>query len=470
MIIRTFFDRNNTIIKNDLTNTGRNPVAELFYGGEGEDYSRFLFHFDEARLRDLYDCGQLGDLTKVTHKLRMTNTGAFDGDLLGKTTCGGKRRACSFDLILFEIDQEWDEGVGYDFQTCKFIGAEASTSVCPSNWTESQTTVSWSGGNGVYSGSPSGITLNTQHFEIGNEELCMDITDAVNAIITGDTNYGFGIAYPRTLEETQTDELQYVGFWTRHTNFFYEPFLETVYDCPIQDDRNSFYLDKPNRLYLYTHAGGNPINSDQVPNVTILDTEGNIFSSCTQTTVEHVSKGVYCVDVTIPTSSAATDCMMYCDVWSGVTIDGVERPPVKLDFALIDCDKYYSIGTDDLLPKKFALSVSGIRRDERIKRGEVRKVFINARIPYTVNQTDVIDGLEYRLYVREGKNEYTVIDYQQVNRTANHNYFLLDTESLIPNTYYLDIKVKSNLEINILNETMSFDIVSQSELRESQQF
>jgi hypothetical protein len=468
MVVHTHFDRNNTILLNDVTNTGRNPVTELFYGGElgNTNYSRFLFHFDETKLRELYSGGTFTDLTKLTHTLKMTNTGSFDGDLLGKTACGGKQRACSFDLILFSIDQEWDEGVGYDFETCRFIGgAVAKTSICPSNWLESQTNVSWSGGNGVYSGSSSGVTINTQHFEIGNEDIEIDITSAVNAIITGDTNYGFGIAYTRVLEETPTNELQYVGFFTRHTNTFYEPFIESNYNCPIQDDRNNFFLDKANRLYLYTNVGANPTNLDFIPSVKILDSDGELFSSYTSSDVTHVTKGVYCIDVQIPTSSAATDCMIFSDVWSGVTINGVTRSDVELEFVLKDCDGYYNIGSDDATPKKYGFSISGVRRDERIKRGDIRKVFVTAKIPYTVNQSEIIDDLQYRLFVKEGKNEYTVIDYQDVHRTANHNYFLLDTGNLIPNTYYLDVKVTSNLEVSTIKQITSFDIISQSELR-----
>jgi hypothetical protein len=72
------------------------------------------------------------------------------------------------------------------------------------------------------------------------------------------------------------------------------------------------------------------------------------------------------------------------------------------------------------------------------------------------------------LYVKEGKNEFTVIDYQNVEMTPNTNYFLLDTQSLIPNTYYLDVKYESNLEVNTVKDVLSFDIVSQVELRNSQ--
>lgn len=471
MVIRTFFDRNNTIIYNDLTNTGRNPVAELFYGGPVGDelYSRFLFHFDETRLKEIHACGGFGDLSKVKHTLRMTNTGAFDLDLLGKTTCGGKARSCSFDLNVFKINQAWDEGNGYDYGSCGFLstGNGAVIATCPSNWVEAQTNVSWSGGNGTYTGSSSGVTIATQHFEQGNENIEIDITDYVNGLLTGDTNYGLGLAYPSLLEATPTTELQYVGFFTRHTQTFYEPFVETIYDNPIMDDRANFYLDKVNKIYLYSNVGGVPTTLDNIPSVVITDPMGNVFSAITSG-VTQVDCGVYCAEIMIPSSSAYTDCMQFEDTWSGISVNGIALPDIELDFIVKDASEYYNIGDSSELPKQYGFTVSGIKRDERIKRGDIRRVNVSARIPYTVNQTQVIDRLEYRLYVKEGRNEYTVIDFQDVNRAFNGNYFLLDTSSLIPNTYYLDVKVTSNYEVRTVCDVLKFDIVSQSELRDSQ--
>jgi hypothetical protein len=42
MVIRTYFNKNNTI-KNQTVNTGLNPVSEIYYGGYNgvEQYSRF---------------------------------------------------------------------------------------------------------------------------------------------------------------------------------------------------------------------------------------------------------------------------------------------------------------------------------------------------------------------------------------------------------------------------------------------
>jgi len=467
MVTRTYFDRNTTIIQQKYTNVGLNPIFELYYGGAdaANSYTRVIFQFDETKLKSLYTGGTYTDLSKLTHTLRMTNTGAFDTDLLGKTTCAGKERACSFDLIVFPITQNWDEGTGYDYGDCTYIG-EGSQSFCPANWFEAQTNTPWTDASGIFSGTST--VLATQHFEQGNENIEIDITNVVNGYLTGDTNYGLGLAFTRTLEVTETTNHKYVGFFTRHTQTFYEPFVETIYDCHINDNRNNFYLDKPNKLYLYTNLAGTPTNLDANPSVVITDGNGDVFSAITSSAVTHVTKGVYCIDITVPTTTDNTDCIGFTDTWAGITIGGVSRPDIELDFILKDSSGYYNLGDGDSLPKKVGLTVSGIHSDEKIYRGDVRKVIISTRIPYTIEQTQSVDSLKYRLYVKEGRNEYTVIDFQNVEMANNYNYFLLDTASLIPGIYYLDIKVDSNLEVTTMKEKLSFEIVSQSELRISQ--
>jgi len=468
MVIRTYFDKNNTIVSSLSVNTGLNPIAELFYGGPAnqEQYSRFLFHFDETRVKSLYTGGTFTDLTKLRHTLRLTNTGAFDTDLLNGSY-GSKARATSFDLIVFKISQDWDNGCGYDYEVCNLLNGDCAFSNGPSNWTTPQTGFEWSGGTGVYSGSPSGITISTTHFDKGNENIEFDISDYVNGLLTGDTNYGLGIAYARSYEQLTTTALQYVGFFTNNTQTFYEPFVETIYDNHIQDDRNNFFLDKNNKLYLYSNIGGNPTNLDNIPSVGVYDQDGVLFSAYTSSAVTHVTLGVYSIDIKVPTN-ATNDCTMYNDIWSGISINGVSRPNIELDIVMKDSLGYYNIGNNDMLPKKVAVNVAGIQNQEKIKRGDIRKVIVSARIPYTVEQTQAIDGLEYRLYVSEGRAELTVIDFQPIEMANNYYYFLLDTASLIPNTYYLDVLVTSNLQVTTIKNAVSFNIVNQVDLRNSQ--
>lgn len=468
MVIRTYFDKNNTIVKNSDVNTGLNPITELFYGGPvGEEkYSRFLFHFDETRLKALYTGGTFTDLTKLKHTLKMTNTGAFDKELLNGTM-GGKERSCSFDLIVFKLNQFWDNGVGYDYGACDYIIGDCAFSNGASNWINAQTGIQWSGGTGVYSGSPSGITVATQHFDKGNENIEIDITDYVNGVLTGDTNYGLGIAYARPYELMNSTAPQYVGFFTNNTQTFYEPFVETIYDNHITDDRNNFFLDKPNKLYLYVNLNGNPTNLDTLPSVVVYDNNDNVFSAYTSSAVTHVTKGVYSIDIQVPTT-ATNDCVMYTDLWTGITINSVTRPNIEMNFVTKNSLGYYNIGNNDMLPRKVAVNVSGIQNREKIKRGDIRRVIVSARIPYTVEQTQAISDLKYRLYVLEGTREYTVIDFQPVEMANNYYYFLLDTASLIPNMYYLDVLASSSDEVTTLKNVLQFEIVNQVDLRKSQ--
>jgi hypothetical protein len=462
MVIRTYIDKDNTIIKNLLTNTGRNEIAQLYYGGQPSltDYTRHLFYFDVSDLQTKYNNGDLGDLTSIVHTLKMTNTSAFDEDLIAQKTCEGYQRACSFDLVLFRVNKDWDEGCGYDYSRVITQQNDDITYVeGSSNWISATSTVDWDE-PGVYSGTPSAITVTTQHFDKGNEDIEMDITDEVNSLITGGTtNYGYGLAFTRDLETLVKDEAQYIGFFTKETQTYYEPFVETIYDNPIRDDRNRFYKGKTNKLYLYVNVGGQLTNLDNNPSVTIKDEDDNVYSAITTAQTVHVSTGIYSVEFSIPTSGS--DCILYTDTWGDLVINGVSRSDVTLDFEVKDDETYFDLGTNENSPIDYYMSVSGIKRDEKIKRGDQRKVFVSARKPFTTNETDVIDGLEYRLYVKEGNTEVNVIDWQDVNRTFNNNYFILDTSWMIPNVYHIDIKLTASQEVKTYSDTMKFQIVNQ---------
>jgi hypothetical protein len=462
MIFKTYFDKNNTIIEDQFTNTGLNPITELVYGGLNSGntsniFSRFLCHFDLSYLISQYNSGNLGDLSQVTHKIKMYNSQAFEADLKGKLTFDNKRRASSFDLRIWKLDNLWDEGNGYDYYCYNVLNDIQCKNYKEtySNWYFAQNMNPWS------IPGTSGNTISTQHFDHGNENLELDITSAINDIITGGSqNYGFAIGYTSDFENKESVELNYVGFFTRHTQTYFEPFLETNYESYILDDRSLFFTDKLNRLYLYTNLGNKPTNLDVNPSVTILDNDGNVFLSIPSSGVTRQFEGVYYVEFTVP-SGLYTDCFTFQDIWSNISINGQSRPDVTLEFALKKNEEWFNFGDNDGEPKQYGFSMSGIKREEKIKRGDIRKVLVSARIPYTVDRKQVIDGLKYRLYVKQGTAEINVIDWDDVNRTNNQNYFLLDTSWMIPNTYYLDLKLYSNQEVRDYPEIMKFYITNQ---------
>jgi len=177
-ILKSYVNKNNTIISDSYVNTGRNPVIELNFGASdyivpNYGYSRLLFDLDLDLLRENIASGVIstGCTTGMTHVLQMTNTSSFDNELLNTFMSNERRRATSFDLILFRIPktsgstgdaQSWDEGVGYDyndFNLSKNSANGGSTpltyvdsraySTRPSNWYQTTTLNRWSQA-GVY--------------------------------------------------------------------------------------------------------------------------------------------------------------------------------------------------------------------------------------------------------------------------------------------------------------------------------
>ena len=109
-ILRSYFSRNNTLISNLYTNTARNPVIELNFGSSdlivpNYGFTRFIFDLDLDYLQEQIASGVIstGCTSAMTHTLTMTNTSSFEADLINTNMSNGRKRAASFDLILFRI-------------------------------------------------------------------------------------------------------------------------------------------------------------------------------------------------------------------------------------------------------------------------------------------------------------------------------------------------------------------------------
>ena len=140
-------------------------------------------------------------------------------------------------------------------------------------------------------------------------------------------------------------------------------------------------------------------------------------------------------------------------------VNGINLPDVTNEFIIYD--EAYKIGTEICEPKIYGYSVSGIKEDEKITGGDIRKVYISTREPYTTNKTVLVNNIQYRLYVREGNTQIDVIPWTMVNMTFTDNYFLLDTSWMIPNEYYLDIKSTSNQQVDTYSKIIKFKIINE---------
>jgi len=495
----SYFSKNNTILYNSYTNTGRNPVVELYYGSSlnvirPKAFTRFIFDLDLDLLKSKINEGIISSdclpMSAITHTLKMTNTCFFDIDLLNAYTTTGRLRATSFDLVLFRIPtdsfgnpQNWDEGVGYDYipentvvntprssTIPNYIVDDKAYSDRPSNWFQTTTITNWST-PGLYDNTNTGTGTTTnfsaltivdiQHFQFGNENIEFNMTNEINSILDGSLTgvTGWGIAYYPQLENiTGLTENYSVGFFSKHTNTFYEPYLYTTYDDLISDDRNLFVQNKENKLYLYVYDNGNPINLDNNPTVTLYDNFDEPLLDFSGLTTCLKTKGVY--EVTIPPITGYSVPCQFNDIWTDISLNGVTLPNVTNEFVLYPYSSSIQIGTDTKEPSVFGFDFYGIKQDEKILNTDLRKVSVIIKKPYTSQQQLQKIEAFYRIYVREGQTEVQVQDWSKINKTPNEYYFMFDTRDKIPNEYFVDMKLNVSGQIDTYKRTLKFQIVN----------
>ena len=89
---RSYFEKNNTIIKNTQTNTAKNPTTEIFYGS---GFSKFLFKVDFTDLISKVSANEVIVNSDTKHTLHLTNTIFGDETFKGAKRGNGKQRAAS---------------------------------------------------------------------------------------------------------------------------------------------------------------------------------------------------------------------------------------------------------------------------------------------------------------------------------------------------------------------------------------
>ena len=505
MVRHIFLDKTNTITKGSLWNTGLNPILELNYGNE---ISRGLIHFDMDEIARLVADGTYSDPTKLCCKLKMVNCASVDGVPYDKPihhrATEPVERATSFDLMLFRLPQNFDAGKGFDYASDFWVTNNHSRAYrnMASNWYYAETARCWqvdelkmvpdSKGRleldenhptyfyqygeidgmeyrnrvnlegGVYSmemliseyekyleGKES-IVVGTQHFDFGAENLEIDITKYVLDCLAGEKNYGLCLAYVPKLEMTKMETQQYVSFFTDLTNTFFHPFVECFYSDLVMDNRANFCLGRTNRLYLYANVDGAPVSLDEGITCTIDGREYEVKQAC---------KGVYYVEITPDKDEMEVESIHY-DLWSNLALNGLPIDDVEMEFVVSPQRNFLSVGDKSAGPDRTVPQMSGIDDGEELARGEIREVVVDFRKEYTTNRKQLLDRAEYRLYVKDGNREYDVIDYTPIEMAFLNNYFIVNTEDLIPNDYFVDVRVVYGRETRYYKKALRFRVVS----------
>lgn len=276
-----------------------------------------------------------------------------------------------------------------------------------------------------------------QHFDLGNEDIEMDITNIVNAWLTGEKeNHGLCVAYSRDFELLSTNTRSVSSFYTNKTNSCFKPFIEVKYNQVINDDREQVSNNRVNRLFLYTFSGNNYANFYSASTVTIKAPNGS--DAITGLTPTQFQKGVYYVDVSLPN---ATRGQRYSDVWSGITfVQGLDRQDYVQYFNIQD--NFYLNSSPSI--NDYTLNIYGLEGNSILTNDENIVIFAHVRTNYSKKEPAPYYSLSYRLIMN---NQEEVIPWTPLNKTVRNkcqeNSFNLDTSWLLNNqSYKIEFKIE----------------------------
>lgn len=235
--------------------------------------SRILLKFDLADIKRMHEQGKLN-----------VGSNSFKSYVKLHDVYGGQTTPSNFNVIIFPLAKDFDEGQGFDIVNFKDLGA--------TNWITSSyiagTLTEWTSPGANKSGSlgESGIDVivsgtlpgqiesiplcSEQLFVSGDEDLKIDVTSFVSASVKSlVVNKGFLVAYSGSYEK---DNNSYFvkRFASRNTaNTALRPKLVVEYDDSIIDNHGNFIFDYTGSLYLNNFSRTGPSNIKNADNTDI---------------------------------------------------------------------------------------------------------------------------------------------------------------------------------------------------------
>ena len=284
------------------SNHGESPNLNVF-SRKGDissgsiELARILVQFDLTELSNsIYSEGTIPS-SSIEYKLKL-----FDekhGDTL----------PTSYDLFVFPVSQSWDEGRGIDDDDFKDYGY--------ASWIDATSTTAWTLSGSDFLTSSYGSA--SAHFDGGDENLEVDITDIVINWLTGALpNNGLVIKLGDT-EETNGVDYYKKMFHARESMFVDRiPHLEVRWNDVVKDNRNNFIFDNSSKLYMYNFVRGELVDLSEPIIVRIQDhVVGGVSGSASfeqEFTASRETLGTYSVDLTIESTSSFSGTVWY-DIW-----------------------------------------------------------------------------------------------------------------------------------------------------------
>lgn len=426
MIYRIFSDKDTVItnyrrgnVAQTGSNVGASEILQVFKKtnvGASSSLGRTLISYNLSGISDLTASGD-APASGIRYYLKM-----YDAQHCGELPT-------SYDMTVQAVSQQWDEGKGHDLDNFTDKGV--------ANWDKARTSLFWTQPGASGSG-----PISTFHFDLGHEDLEVDVTDIVTSWLSGTvTNNGFLIKLSSSYEEDTED--YYVKMFHGRQTFFKDkrPVIEARWDDSIRDDRNNFFFDVSGTLYMHHVVRGERTSLSGVGTgsigVRIVDASGTIMT----VTGSYAGKpGMYSASFVIPTGSYSGS--VFHDIW--FDLNSTSRSFVTGTFSVSD-----DLSSTDVTPKRYFVSMKNLK--DSYERDEIARLSMYVR-PHDYNPARVLTAsfgatgtVVTRGYYRimndrtdevvvpfgTGSNEFTRLSYDE-----NGNFFNFHMSSLAEGNVY----------------------------------
>ena len=438
MIFRSYFKKQAILIKNSFTNNSRNPIVELSYGGSlnssSTQVSRYVFNVDLDKIQEKISSNTINKNTIQSHVLKIKNCIALNDGYIGVDFITSKR-ASGFDLTFIKLDESFDEGTGFDYVYNDAQYREVELNKSAANWyNRKNPQITWNQ-SGVFTGTTNDISastiLTTQRFEIGNEDIEVDVTEYVNSILfSGNPNNGICVTYSANTELLTSETKNVVTFFSKYTQTFFEPFLETTYDDNIIDETCCLYFDTDNDFYFAPQSKIASVNS-----LEIIDSNDEIIATVTSFT--QLNNYNYKASLYIDSENYQNQ-EIFTARWYYVQNNKNRVLDKEFNISLYDLT---NINNQTYSTEVF-INAIGIKQNEVItkKVGLKRIIFKPKRLIQSKILKNIVGDIEFRIYVNQGKNQIDVIPFTKASKVNDEYFTEIDFSWFISHDYTIEIR------------------------------
>ena len=341
---------NDLSVRSTGSNHGRSPSLNVF-ARKGEinttsiELARSLVKFNVTELSGkIYDEQSIPS-SSVSYILKMYDMQTDD------------TLPSSYDLFVYPVSRSFDEGNGIDDDNNRDGGY--------ANWMSASSTVSWTVTGSDYIEEEFGT--GSQHFDLGDEDLEIDITDIVINWLTGAMGqYGLVVKMGET-EETNGTNYYRKAFHSRESKYVARlPYIEARWANIKKDNRKNFAFDQDSTLYMYNLIRGQLTNVTSPVFVRLQDNIiGTSASYSEEFTASFVETGIYSASFNV--DQPAHFSSSWHDIWfsgSKAYMTGTFQPLVLT-------------GSDVNDKKEYVINVNNLQRQYRTD--EKIRLIVNVR-------------------------------------------------------------------------------------------